>query len=54
VDGELADRAVVASPTILTGDLDGSGWHALVLEVPQLLETEPPQGLELLEVALSR
>jgi hypothetical protein len=54
VDGELADRAVVASPTILAGELDGSGWHALVLEVPQLLETEPPQGLELVEVALSR
>ena len=54
VDGEQADSQPVSGPTVLAGELGGEGWHALVLEVPELLSTRPPQGLELEVVAFSR
>ena len=44
----------VSGPTVLTGELEGEGWHALVLEVPALLSTAPPQGVELEAVAFAR
>ena len=50
VDGERADTGLVSGPTELEGDLAGEGWHALVLEVPALLSTAPPQGVELVAV----
>ena len=46
-DGVRVDRALVSDRTTLSADLEGGGWHALVLEVPRLLETTPPQGLRL-------
>jgi hypothetical protein len=38
----------------LEGELPGEGWHAVVLEVPELLGTTPPQGLELEALAVAR
>ena len=37
----------------LEGELDGEGWHALVLEVPRLLDADPPQGLTLTAATLA-
>jgi hypothetical protein len=47
VDGARVDRAVVSDETVLDAELEGEGWHALVLEIPQLLDTKPPRGLRL-------
>jgi hypothetical protein len=48
-DGARVDQTLVpvSGRASLEADLDGEGWHALVLEVPRLLDTEPPQGLVL-------
>jgi hypothetical protein len=54
VDGALAERAVVARSAAFEAELDGDGWHAVVLEVPELLDTSPPQGLRLDELVFSR
>ncbi len=54
VDGEVSERALVAGPTSLEAELAGEGWHAIVLEVPELLETTPPSGLELQGLVLAR
>jgi hypothetical protein len=37
---------------ILEVELEGERWHALVLEVPRLLEGKPPRGLRLERVDL--
>jgi hypothetical protein len=47
VDGEVADRSRVTGRAELEAELEGDGWHAVVLEVPELLATAPPQGLRL-------
>ncbi len=54
VDGEQVDSQRVSGPTVFAGELGDEGWHALVLEVPQLLSTAPPRGLELETVAFAR
>jgi hypothetical protein len=54
VDGERADVELVDGTATLEGELAGEGWHALVLEIPELLGTAPPQGLELDAVAFAR
>ena len=54
VDGERADVELVDGSVTLEGRLEGEGWHAIVLEVPELLDTAPPQGLELEAVAFAR
>jgi hypothetical protein len=54
VDGEVIDRALVDGSTIFEAELAGGGWHAVVLEVPALLPTEPPRGLELESLVLAR
>ena len=54
VDGEVVDRARVAGRATFEAELAGTGWHAVVLEVPRLLETTPPRGLELESLALVR
>jgi hypothetical protein len=46
LNGERVDDATVAGAATLAGDLRG-GWNAVVLEVPSLLDAEPPQGLTL-------
>ncbi|MGH3060829.1 MAG: hypothetical protein ACRDNA_05375, partial [Gaiellaceae bacterium] len=45
VDGARVDETLVSGLATLEGELDGEGWHALVLEVPRLLDADPPQGL---------
>ena len=52
VDGVRVDRTVVSGETTLDGELEGGGWHALVLEVPRLLDTTPPRGLRLERLGL--
>ena len=47
VDGEIVDRSVVADRATLAAQLEGERWHAVVLEVPELLPTAPPEGLRL-------
>jgi hypothetical protein len=54
VDGDRADVQQVHGTATLEGELEGGGWHAIVLEVPELLSTAPPQGLELESLALGR
>jgi hypothetical protein len=53
LDGELVDRIPVDTGTTVEVELElaGDGWHAVVLEVPRLFETTPPQGLELESLA---
>ena len=47
VDGEIVDRSVVADRAAFAAQLEGEPWHAVVLEVPELLPTAPPEGLRL-------
>jgi hypothetical protein len=54
VDGALVERTLVAERATLQAELAGDGWHAVVLEVPELLDASPPQGLELIAVAFAR
>ena len=53
VDGRLVDETQVSGLAALEGELEGEGWHALVLEIPRLLDAEPPQGLTLAAVTLA-
>ena len=53
VDGRLVDETQVSGLDALEGELDGEGWHALVLEIPRLLDAEPPQGLTLAAATLA-
>ena len=45
VDGARVDETVVAGSATLEAELDGERWHALVLEIPRLLDADPPRGL---------
>jgi hypothetical protein len=54
VDGDEADVAVVAGSAVLEGELAGERWHAVVLQVPELLSFDPPRGLELERLSLER
>jgi hypothetical protein len=45
VDGRLVDEAQVAGTATLEAELDGERWHAVVLEIPRLLDAEPREGL---------
>ncbi len=53
VDGEVVDRAQVSGRAVFEAELAGDRWHAIVLEVPLLLETAPPRGLELESLTLA-
>jgi hypothetical protein len=54
VDGALVDETHVAGTATLEGELEGERWHAVVLEVPRLLDTEPPEGLVLEAIRMER
>jgi hypothetical protein len=54
IDGRRVDAALVAGQATLGGQLAGDGWHAVVLDVPELLLTRPPQGLLLERIRLVR
>ena len=47
VDGGRADTTTVSETTTLQGELADERWHAVVLEVPELLDISPPEGLRL-------
>jgi hypothetical protein len=47
VDGERARTLRVERTTSASIELPGAGWHAVVLELPRLLATQPPRGLRL-------
>jgi hypothetical protein len=51
VDGRIVRRITVAGPTSVELRLRGRRWHWLMLEVPTLFATTPPQGLRLLRVS---
>lgn len=46
-------RFRVDGPTTLRVTLRGERWHLLMLQVPELFTTKPPQGLELLRIKYS-
>jgi hypothetical protein len=52
IDGERVDSSDVEGTATLAGELRGEDWHALVLEVPELLPTTPREGLRLDAVRL--
>jgi hypothetical protein len=52
VDGERRPNVVVSDDATLSAELEGERWHALVLEVPELLPSDPPRGLLLESVTL--
>jgi hypothetical protein len=52
VDARLADGGRVSGTTTLEAELEGEAWHAIVLEIPRLLDTAPPEGLVLEAVRL--
>ena len=52
VDGQVRENVSVSGSTALTTALEGERWHAVVLEVPQLLDTRPPRGLRLSSLVL--
>ena len=54
IDGNRVDQALVDGQSTLEGRLAGEGWHAIVLDVPELLPTKPPQGLLLERIQLLR
>lgn len=46
-DGQAVDTIEVAGRATIALALEGERWHAVVLEVPELLEGKPPRGLRL-------
>ena len=54
VDGQELRNGTVAREGTLEAELAGERWHAVVVEVPELLETNPPRGLRLERITLSR
>jgi hypothetical protein len=54
VDGELAQRAHIEGRARLELDARGTGWHVLLVRIPELFDAEPPRGLELRSVEASR
>jgi hypothetical protein len=52
VDGRRVGDARVAREASLETPLTGPGWHAVVLEVPELLDTDRPRALQLDELDL--
>jgi hypothetical protein len=54
VDGERLPDATVSDEGSLRADLRGEGWHAVVVEIPELLPTSPPRGLRLERLTLGR
>jgi hypothetical protein len=54
IDGQRVDTALLDGQATLGGTLVGDRWHAVVLEVPELLATKPPRGLLLERIQLVR
>jgi hypothetical protein len=53
LDGEVVRRIDVDGPTSVILRLRGERWHSVMLEVPELFRTTPPQGLRLLRMRRS-
>jgi hypothetical protein len=53
VDGARRRNVQIRDEGTLEVRLRGERWHALVLEVPELMDTTPPRGLTLFESTLS-
>ena len=52
VDGERRPDVLVSDAATLTAELEGERWHAVVVEIPELLPSNPPRGLRLESVTL--
>jgi hypothetical protein len=46
-DGARVDGGLVSGTATFEAELVGDRWHAVVLEIPELLDLAPPQGLRL-------
>ncbi|MGH3046160.1 MAG: hypothetical protein ACRDNC_04020 [Gaiellaceae bacterium] len=54
VDGERLPDVIVSDEATLRTELEGERWHAVVVEVPELLPADPPRGLRLESITLGR
>jgi hypothetical protein len=54
VDGEVAETFTISGRCELRAPLRGTRWHAVVLEVSALLETNPPRGFRLERTTVRR
>jgi hypothetical protein len=52
VDGRVARSTTVEGRATVVLDLRGDRWHSVMLEVPALLATTPPQGLTIARMTL--
>jgi hypothetical protein len=50
VDGARDERFRVDGRARLGVELEGRRWHLIVLQIPRLFETKPPQGFELVRL----
>lgn len=50
--GSRSERVLVAGEATVRLELREPEWHFVLLEVPKLLATDPPRGLELAELSL--
>lgn len=52
--GEEYQPHTVRGETTIEVELEGEQWHRLMFQVPELFETTPPQGLELVRIRYAR
>jgi hypothetical protein len=50
VDGGPSTRFEVEDTVTLAVELEGRRWHSIVIEIPALFPTTPPQGFELVRL----
>jgi hypothetical protein len=50
VDGGTPTRFEVEETVTLAVELDGARWHSIVIEIPALFPTKPPQGFEIVRL----
>jgi hypothetical protein len=51
VDGDRFEYFRVDGTVTLAVPLEGQRWHSIVIEIPALFDTKPPQGFELVRLA---
>ena len=52
--GEEYQPHTVRGETTIEVELEGEQWHRLMFQIPELFETTPPQGLELVRIRYAR
>ena len=51
-DGRIIRTVTVARRETVAFDLSGERWHSLVLDIPRMFLTNPPQGLTIARIHL--